>query len=66
MTLLNQKTINKPVNFSGVGLHSGKLAKVCLKPSEPNTGIVFKRVDLKTNNLIYPSFANVSNTSLVL
>ena len=64
MTLLNQKTINKPVNFSGIGLHSGKLAKVCLKPSEPNTGIVFKRVDLKTNNLIFPSFANVSNTSL--
>ena len=64
MTLLNQKTINKPVNFSGVGLHSGKLAKICVKPSDPNTGIVFKRVDLKTNNLIFPSFANVSNTSL--
>ena len=64
MTLLNQKTINTPVNFSGVGLHSGKLAKICVKPSDPNTGIVFKRVDLKTNNLIYPSFANVSNTSL--
>ena len=64
MTLLNQKTINKPVNFSGVGLHTGKLAKICVKPSDPNTGIVFKRIDLKTNNLIFPSFANVSNTSL--
>ena len=64
MTLLNQKTINKPANFSGVGLHSGKLANVCIKPSEPNTGIIFKRVDLKTNNLIFPIFANVSNTSL--
>jgi len=64
VTLLNQKTINKPVNFSGVGLHSGELAKICVKPSEPNTGIVFKRVDLKTNNLIFPSFANVSNTLL--
>ena len=64
MTLLNQKTINTPVNFSGVGLHSGKLAKICVKPSDPNTGIVFKRVDLKTNNLIFPSFANVSDTSL--
>ena len=64
MTLLNQKTINKPVNFSGVGLHNGKLAKVCVKPSDPNTGIIFKRVDLKTNNLIFPSFANVSDTSL--
>ncbi len=64
MTLLNQKTINKPVNFSGVGLHNGKLAKVCVRPSDPNTGIIFKRVDLKTNNLVFPSFANVSNTSL--
>ena len=64
MTLLNQKTINKSVNFSGIGLHSGKLAKVCIKPSNPNTGIVFKRVDLKINNIIFPSFANVSNTSL--
>jgi len=64
VTLLNQKTINTPVNFSGVGLHSGKLAKICVKPSDPNTGIIFKRVDLKTNNLIFPSFANVSNTSL--
>ena len=64
MTLLNQKTINKPANFSGVGLHNGKLAKVCVKPSEPNSGVIFKRVDLKTNNLIFPSFANVSDTSL--
>ena len=64
MTLLNQKTINKAVNFSGVGLHNGKFAKVCVKPSDPNTGIIFKRVDLKTNNLIFPSFANVSDTSL--
>ena len=64
MTLLNQKTINKAVNFSGVGLHNGKFAKVCVKPAYPNTGIIFKRVDLKTNNLIFPSFANVSDTSL--
>ena len=64
MTLLNQKTINKPAKFSGVGLHSGKIVNILIKPSAPNTGIVFKRIDLKTNNLIYPSFANVSNTSL--
>ncbi len=64
MSLLNQKTISNPINFSGVGLHSGKLIKVCIRPSEPNTGIVFKRVDLKNNNLILPNFSNVSNTSL--
>ena len=64
MTLLNQKTIKLPVNFHGIGLHSGKKVKVCIKPSEPNTGIVFKRVDLDKNNLVIPSFVNVSNTSL--
>tara|TARA_B100001093_G_scaffold231438_1_gene221972 strand:+ start:48 stop:968 length:921 start_codon:yes stop_codon:yes gene_type:complete len=64
MSLLNQKTISKSINFSGVGLHSGKLIKVCIRPSEPNTGIIFKRVDLKNNNLILPNFSNVSNTSL--
>ena len=37
---------------------------MCIKPAEPNFGIVFKRVDLKNNNLIYPNFMNVSNTSL--
>ena len=47
-----------------MGLHSGKIVKICIKPSEPDTGIVFKRVDLSENNLIYPNFMNVSNTAL--
>ena len=64
MTLLNQKTIKKTTRFSGIGLHSGKLVNVSVNPSDPNSGIVFKRVDLKNDNLIYPSFANVNNTSL--
>ncbi len=64
MSLLNQKTIKKEVSLSGIGLHSGKQVNICIKPSEPNSGIVFKRVDLKKNNLIYPNFMNVSNTAL--
>ncbi len=64
MSLLNQKTIKKKVSFSGIGLHSGKQVKICVKPSDPNTGIIFKRIDLKENNLIYPNFMNVSNTAL--
>ena len=64
MSLLNQKTIKSPVSFSGIGLHSGKPAKICVKPSNPDSGIVFKRIDLKNNNLIYPNFMNVSNTAL--
>ena len=64
MSLLNQKTIKDTITFKGVGLHSGKLVNVSIKSSEPDTGIVFQRVDLKANNLVYPNFANVSNTSL--
>ena len=64
MSLLSQKTLKKTATFSGVGLHNGKFAKVLIKPSEPNTGIVFKRVDLQSNNYVYPSFANVTNTLL--
>ncbi len=64
MSLLNQKTIKKNVSFTGIGLHSGKQVKINVKPSDPNTGIVFKRIDLKVNNLIYPNFMNVSNTAL--
>ena len=64
MRLLNQKTINDPVKFTGIGLHSGQIVNISINPSEPNTGIIFKRVDLKNNNLIFPSFANVTNTSL--
>ena len=64
MSLLNQKTIKKDVRVKGVGLHNGKVVNLCIKSSEPDTGIVFKRVDLKINNLVYPNFNNVSNTSL--
>ena len=64
MKLLTQKTIKNTVSFCGIGLHSGKISNISLKPSEPNSGIIFKRTDLKTNNLIFPNFANVNNTVL--
>jgi len=64
VSTLNQKTVKDNITFSGVGLHSGKFVKLVVKPSNPNTGIIFKRVDLSTNNLVFPSFENVSNTSL--
>ena len=64
MAYLTQKTLKNSVSFSGVALHSGLNVNVSIKPAEPNHGIVFKRVDLKNNNLVYPNFMNVSNTSL--
>ena len=64
MSYLTQKTIKNPVSFSGIALHNGLNVNVTLKSAKPNEGIVFKRVDLKNNNLIYPNFLNVTNTSL--
>ena len=64
MSYLTQKTIQNKISLKGIGLHSGVNVNVSIKPAKPNFGIVFKRVDLKNNNLIYPNFANVSNTSL--
>ena len=64
MTTLNQKTVNQIVKFSGVGLHSGKLVNISILPSSPNTGIIFKRIDLKDKNIVIPNFSNVNSTSL--
>ena len=64
MSYLTQKTIKNNVTFNGVAWHSGLEVNICIKPAEPNFGIVFKRVDFKENNLVYPNFMNVTNTSL--
>ena len=64
MSYLTQKTVKRNISFTGIALHSGLNVNICLKPAEPDFGIVFKRVDLKFNNIIYPNFNNVTNTSL--
>ena len=64
MSVLNQKTLKKSFSIKGVGLHSGKSVKMQICPSEPNTGIVFKRTDLTKNNYVIPNIFNVSNAML--
>ena len=65
MSLLCQKTISKEININGVGLHTGKKVKLKIIPSAPNTGILFKRSDVKnTINTVIPNFYNVSDTNL--
>ena len=63
MSVLNQKTLKKSLKFEGIGLHSGKKVVMTLIPARPNTGIIFKRSDLKINNLIHSSVFNVSSAS---
>tara|TARA_B100000029_G_C17528008_1_gene942322 strand:- start:501 stop:1421 length:921 start_codon:yes stop_codon:yes gene_type:complete len=64
MSILKQRTIKNPIDFEGIGLHSGKKVKMVLRPSEPNSGIKFYRTDLKRNNLVLPNIYNVSNATL--
>ena len=61
MSVLNQKTIVDLIVFKGVGLHTGLEANLTIKPAEPNTGIIFKRTDLKEDNIIIPNLFNVSS-----
>ncbi len=64
MSILNQKTIAKSIIFNGIGLHTGNKVQLKLIPATPNTGIIFKRVDLLKNNMVFPTFENVSETTL--
>ena len=64
MSILKQKTLKHPIKFNGVGLHTGKEVSINILPSEPNTGILFKRIDIKDNNIVIPNVYNVSNATL--
>ena len=65
MLKTNQKTLADQIEFQGIGLHSGIKAKLIVKPSKPNTGIVFKRIDIKNkDNIIKANFKNVEDPIL--
>jgi len=53
---MNQKTIKKEISFSGIGIHTGKIINVCLKPLPENYGIIFKR-----NKSIKLDISNITN-----
>ena len=64
MLRIYQNTLSTPVSFEGVGLHSGKNSKITILPAEGDQGIIFKRVDLKKDNLVHANYNNVSSTKL--
>ncbi|MBU4343002.1 MAG: bifunctional UDP-3-O-[3-hydroxymyristoyl] N-acetylglucosamine deacetylase/3-hydroxyacyl-ACP dehydratase [Candidatus Omnitrophica bacterium] len=49
---MEQKTIKKPIELSGVGLHTGAKVNLKFKPAPANTGINFIRVDVKDSPMI--------------
>lgn len=44
--MFKQCTISRPVSATGICLHSGKMARIVLRPADANTGIIFHRIDL--------------------
>ncbi len=64
MLKIYQQTINKPVSFEGIGLHTGKNSKITILPSTSDQGIIFKRTDLKENNIVYANYKNVVSDTL--
>jgi UDP-3-O-[3-hydroxymyristoyl] N-acetylglucosamine deacetylase len=44
--MLRQRTLKSLISASGVGLHTGQKARITLRPAAPDTGIVFRRIDL--------------------
>ena len=64
MNEIYQKTLSKKVSFKGIGLHSGKSSSINLLPANGDEGIIFKRIDLKNNNIIKANFCNVSSARL--
>ena len=64
MSVLTQSTVANKISLSGIGIHTGKMVKINILPNSPNSGIIFKRTDLKKNNIVVPNFENVSDATL--
>lgn len=58
-----QGTVARPIQFVGVGLHSGSLVNLEVLPQGPNTGILFERIDLFASPILACP-ANISSTML--
>ena len=58
-----QYTVKKEYTFEGKGLHTGKMARMTVKPAPADTGIVFRRTDLGEDATVAALAENVSNTA---
>ena len=62
--MLNQRTIKALTRAVGVGVHSGQRVELTLRPAPPDTGVVFRRVDLDPPVDIPVSALVVSDTRM--
>ena len=62
--MIKQRTLKNVIRATGVGLHSGEMVYLTLRPAAPNTGIIFRRVDLDPVVEIEAKAENVGETAL--
>ena len=62
--MLQQRTIQSLTRAVGVGLHSGQRVELTLRPAQPDSGIVFRRIDLSNPVDIPVNALAVSDTRL--
>lgn len=62
--MIRQRTLKNVIKATGVGLHTGEKVYLSLRPAAPNTGIVFRRVDLPEPVDIAATPQNVGETIL--
>lgn len=62
--MIPQRTLKKIIQATGVGLHSGETVLLTFRPAPVNTGIIFRRTDLKPIVEIPASYKYVSDTTL--
>lgn len=58
-----QRTLKKPVSYSGIGIHTGQKVNLSFIPAKAGTGIVFKRIDLPGHPLIPATLEYVLDTA---
>ena len=62
--MIKQRTLKNVIRATGVGLHTGEKVYLTLRPAAPNTGIIFRRVDLDVPVEIPATPENVGDTTL--
>jgi len=64
LSMPRQKTLRNTIRATGVGLHTGGRIGLTLRPAPPDTGIVFRRMDLRAPVAIKACAAHVGDTEL--
>ena len=62
--MLKQRTLKKVVTTVGIGLHSGRKVRLTLRPANPDTGLVYSRVDMDPPVVMQAEATRVNDTRM--